>query len=553
MLLAGRRSGLLRLQRQRQRHRLLVLHDPRLRPGPHPRDPQRRAAQRRRVGRALLHRPRRLPRHRGRRPDPARRLRPVGHRRRRRHHQRASAGRRRRSRSRAALAPSAPAAARRATTRASSTATGRCRPATRRSRPTATATSRGSNSWNYYFSRLPATATARACASSLLRRPRGHPPRLRRRPEIDVLEGGLTGDAEARPPLQPAHLAGRGRPLLPAPLPARARARARAGDAPRRRRSTSSRATATTSSSASDRTLVEYNLPDVVAAGRDRRSRDSDLVRRRNVDEWDAGWVPTLVARRRRLDAYRSPASCASTRPTTSARCDGPQYYPPGDRCPTTGYYDYRVEQAHAPRWRPAATWNATPSGSRSPAASRSPTTATRCPTTRSRTSRSPRATTSCCRASAPSLHVATDADAYVNVARGDAGACFRQHLRPAGLLRDAAVSLDPEDVWTSRPASSVRRRSWRARANLFFMALRERDRLRRRPRRQRRSASTATAPARRHRGVELEASWQPSDRLGLDATLTLSRNTFTRLPGVRLGRLRRSSTTATASRATPT
>ena len=42
-----------------------------------------------------------------------------------------------------------------------------------------------------------------------------------------VLEGGLTGDADARPPREPDRLARRDRPLLPAPLPAAARPRPR--------------------------------------------------------------------------------------------------------------------------------------------------------------------------------------------------------------------------------------------------------------------------------------------------------------------------------------
>ena len=92
------RAGHVHQQRPGQRHRLLVLLDPRVRPGAHARDAQRRAAERRGVGRALLHRPRRLPLHLRRHPGAARRVRPVGARRRGGHHDGVAVGHARRSR-----------------------------------------------------------------------------------------------------------------------------------------------------------------------------------------------------------------------------------------------------------------------------------------------------------------------------------------------------------------------------------------------------------------------------------------------------------------------
>jgi iron complex outermembrane receptor protein len=89
-------------------------------------------------------------------------------------------------------------------------------------------------------------------------------------------------------------------------------------------------------------------------------------------------------------------------------------------------------------------------------------------------------------------------------------------------------VSLQPEDVWDLEAGASLRRDTWRARANVFYMrfaneivyagALDD-------------SGVPIYGNGARslHRGVELEGSWAPSPARGLDASLTLSRNTFTR------------------------
>ena len=67
-----RRAVVLRLQRLRQRHRLLVLLPARLRHDAQRGEPQRGPAQRRPLALGVLHRPRRLPGHDRRHPGPAR-------------------------------------------------------------------------------------------------------------------------------------------------------------------------------------------------------------------------------------------------------------------------------------------------------------------------------------------------------------------------------------------------------------------------------------------------------------------------------------------------
>ena len=82
----------------------------------------------------------------------------------------------------------------------------------------------------------------------------------------------------------------------------------------------------------------------------------------------------------------------------------------------------------------------------------------------------------------------------------------------------------------------SVQRGAWRARANVFWMnfaneivyagALDDNG-----------VPIYGNGANSRHRGVEVDASWDPSPLFGLDATLTLSRNTFTHYQRVRLRR----------------
>jgi len=117
-------------------------------------------------------------------------------------------------------------------------------------------------------------------------------------------------------------------------------------------------------------------------------------------------------------------------------------------------------------------------------------------------------------------------ADAYVSLARGMREPAFRTLYDPQDFYGTRA-ELDPEDVWDLEAGASLRRERWRARANLFYMRFRN-------------EIVYAGAlddngvpiygnGARSvHRGLELEASVSSSPSLGADASLTLSRNTFT-------------------------
>jgi iron complex outermembrane recepter protein len=117
--------------------------------------------------------------------------------------------------------------------------------------------------------------------------------------------------------------------------------------------------------------------------------------------------------------------------------------------------------------------------------------------------------------------------EAYVGLARGMREPFFRSLYDPQDYYA-VPVSLDPEDVWNVEAGVSVRRPTWRVRGNLFWMnflneivyagALDDNGvpdlRQRRRSRR---------------RGIEVDASYAPSRRFGIDSTLSVSRNTFTR------------------------
>jgi iron complex outermembrane receptor protein len=118
--------------------------------------------------------------------------------------------------------------------------------------------------------------------------------------------------------------------------------------------------------------------------------------------------------------------------------------------------------------------------------------------------------------------------DAYVNVARGMREPFFRNIYDPQDYYATAPVSLDPEDVWNVEAGTSWRRDRWRLRANAFWMNFRN---------------EIVYAGAlddngvpiygngarSRRRGLELDGGVALPWRAGVDATLSLSRNTFVR------------------------
>ena len=271
-----------------------------------------------------------------------------------------------------------------------------------------------------------------------------------------------------------------------------------------------------------DRTLAEYYLPDVTLPD-GTVITESDLVRRRTVDEGDVGWVPTLThtvgpwtftakGEVRQHDAHHF------------GEVTWAQYYPPGVP-PDHRYYDYHSGKRTA-ALALGAGWNVSAVVTLSAGLEYA---SHRCTMSKDRIKGVgfsetysfvlPRL--------GAIVHLGPNADLYANVARGMREPNFRDIYDPQDYY-GTRVHLDPEDVWDWEAGVSLRGSRLRARANVFWMNF---------------SNEVVYAGAlddngvpiygngakSRHRGLEVEAGWDPSPALGLDAALTYSRNTFTR------------------------
>jgi iron complex outermembrane receptor protein len=124
-------------------------------------------------------------------------------------------------------------------------------------------------------------------------------------------------------------------------------------------------------------------------------------------------------------------------------------------------------------------------------------------------------------------LRLGEGGEAYVNVARGMREPGFRDIYDPEDYYGTRA-HLGPEDVWDYEAGVTLRRPSWRLRANAFWMrfaneivyagALDDNG-----------VPIYGNGAQSRHRGIEMEGTWNASRHFGADASLTLSRNAFTR------------------------
>jgi iron complex outermembrane receptor protein len=266
--------------------------------------------------------------------------------------------------------------------------------------------------------------------------------------------------------------------------------------------------------------LVEYDLPDLTLPDGTVVST-TDLVRRRQVDEWDAGWVPTLT---------RTTGDWTLTLKGELRFHGGrhygdvewAQFYPQGVP-PDHRYYDYQVGKRSA-ELSGTAAWKASDrliltvgvegaqqryelSHDKLKGAAFTDTFDFLMPRF------------------GALLHLDPGTDFYFNVARGMHEPAFRTIYDPEDYYGER-VNLRPEDVWDWETGVSLRRECWRARANLFFMSFSNEivyaGRL-----------DSSGVPiygngARsRHQGLEVDATADPLPYLGLDGTLTLSHNTF--------------------------
>jgi iron complex outermembrane receptor protein len=271
-----------------------------------------------------------------------------------------------------------------------------------------------------------------------------------------------------------------------------------------------------------NRKLVEYNLPNITLPD-GTVIRRTDLVRRRTVDEWDGGWVPTLT-----LNAGKWDWELAGELRWHQARHFGQviwaQYYPPGIP-PNRRYYDYQVQKLTT-ALRLKGAYELSPSlravvgfGFAHHQYELDKDRLKGMAFTDNFDFLLPQA--------GLLWRLGEDSEVYVNLARGMREPAFRQLYDPQDYYGTRAY-LRPEDVWDWETGWAWRRPNFRLRANAFFMrfaneivwagALDE-------------SGVPIYGNGARslHRGLELEGSWSPSQRVSLDAALTLSRNTFTR------------------------
>lgn len=271
-----------------------------------------------------------------------------------------------------------------------------------------------------------------------------------------------------------------------------------------------------------NRRLVEYNLPNITLPD-GTIIRRTDLVRRRSVDEWDAGWVPTLrweqgpwgfeLAGELRLHKGRHLGQVIWAR-----------HYPPGIP-PNRRYYDYQVEKLSS-ALRVKVSYQL---AERLLAVAGLGYAHHHYELSKDRLKgRAFRDNFDFLLPQAGLLwRLGEGQEAYLNVARGMREPNFRQLYDPQDFYGTRAY-LDPEDVWDWEAGLRVRGERFTARLNAFYMrfaneivwagALDD-------------SGVPIYGNGARsvHRGVELEGNWSPSASFSVDAAITLSRNTFVR------------------------
>lgn len=268
--------------------------------------------------------------------------------------------------------------------------------------------------------------------------------------------------------------------------------------------------------------LVEYDLPDV-ALPDGSVVTSTDLVRRRNVVEVDAGLVPTLTYTHGDWTIIgRGEVRYHKAHHEGDVRWA--QFYPVGVP-PNHHYYDYQVEKTSLIGELRAA-WRATDRLTVSVGLE-----GARHQYDLSRDEIKDVAFTQGFNFLLPRagaiMRLGEGIEAYANVARGGREPAFRDIYDPEDYY-GTRVHLNPEDLWDYEAGVTVLRPSWRLRANAFWMrfaneivyagALDDNG-----------VPIYGNGAQSRHRGIEMEGSWNASPHFGADASLTLSRNTFTR------------------------
>lgn len=271
-----------------------------------------------------------------------------------------------------------------------------------------------------------------------------------------------------------------------------------------------------------NRRLFEYALPNAVRPDGTTATR-SDLVRRRAVDEWDAGWVPSLTRQIGRWSVDLK-GELRIHRARHFGEVRWAEFYPAGVPV-NQRYYDYQLAKntgTVAASARYAVTPRVSVSGGLQATRHTYDLSEDRLKgveLSRDYNFLQPRA--------GLVVALAPSSDAYVGVARGMREPFFRNLYDPQDYYAVPAT-LDPEDVWNVEAGLSLRRSAWRARGNVYWMTFRN---------------EIVYAGAlddngvpvygngaeSRRVGVELDGSAEVGRGVGVDAALSLSRNTFTK------------------------
>jgi iron complex outermembrane recepter protein len=214
----------------------------------------------------------------------------------------------------------------------------------------------------------------------------------------------------------------------------------------------------------SGRWLAEYNLPDVTLSD-GTVIEQSDLVRRRNVDEWDAGWVPTFSHTMGRVGVELS-GEWRVHRAHHEGEVTWAQYYPVGV-APNQHYYDYKGAKntvTGLATVRVDATSRLTITGGLQVAHHRYEISDDRLKGVTLSESYNfvlPRA--------GAIFKVNPSGELYVSVARGQREPFLRNIYDPEDYYATPA-SLEPEDLWNVEAGTSWRRGRWHARGNAYWM-----------------------------------------------------------------------------------
>jgi len=271
------------------------------------------------------------------------------------------------------------------------------------------------------------------------------------------------------------------------------------------------------------RWLVEYGLPD--AALPDGTSvRRTDLVRRRSVDEWDVGWVPKLSHRAGRV-ALDLTGEWRWHRAHHTGEVRWAQFLPAGAGAGHR-YYDYRVGKQTATAAMTAKA-DVTPRITAS-AGFQLSRHAYELFDDRLKGVAFTRAYGFVLPRAGVVVKLADGADAYATAARGMREPFFRNIYDPQDYYATGPADLDSEDVWNVETGTSWRRGRWRARANAYWMHFRNEivyagaldDN----------GVPVYGNGARSRRlGLEVDAGATVSSRIGVEAAVSLARNTFLR------------------------